>query len=290
MSSHIVSNGISTSVLQPALLPLRTVSYRGVWCCFLIPVALFSSLDQLDSDLEHTCFILSCFLCVASLINAYYFVYSATEEGPVRYLIGSVVSDLFERRKSVEARVTRKVSLQCHPPQPPKEPQFSRSRYLLILGSALVATVWFARCFYLPVVIVALTCLTFYFLFLPTIFQTFPLSFTFGEGCVALQGLILFTLKASVSLWQRSVNKATSQFADKCDIKNPFLCRDDDAATESGSFTLAAKTGLLSCLVFCSLPLVPGFAWLSRSVAFFPAGVAFLLGITYPYLWHRLHR
>ncbi len=58
----------------------------------------------------------------------------------------------------------------------------------------------------------------------------------------------------------------------------------------AGSFSFIAKCGLTSCLLFCSLPLLPLTSWVGRPSAFLASGLAFLFGVTVPLLWWRLRR
>ena len=46
----------------------------------------------------------------------------------------------------------------------------------------------------------AAACLAFYAVNLSRVFVTFPGSFTFGEGCLALQALVLFAFEAAATL------------------------------------------------------------------------------------------
>ncbi len=60
--------------------------------------------------------------------------------------------------------------------------------------------------------------------------------------------------------------------------------------SSAGSFSFITKCGLCSCLLFCSLPLLPPTRWVGRPAAFLAAGAALLLGVTLPALWWRLRR
>ncbi len=115
------------SVNEPINLQLRTQSHRGVWCCLLVPFALWSafegSIATTELLLKRTTLVLSCFLTWALLINTFYHVYSVGESsggrGDLRHFIQSIVSDLFERSVSKEAQIQRQISLKRDPPSPP---------------------------------------------------------------------------------------------------------------------------------------------------------------------------
>ncbi len=269
------------SVNEPIHLHLRTQSHRGVWCCLLVPFALWSAFEDdvvtTELLLKRTTLILSCFLTLASLINTFYLVYSVGESsggrGVLRHFVQSIVSDLFERSASKEARIQRKISMQRDPPPPLPPPlEFRRFRILtaLVLGlwGSLTVFVGSDLPFQMSATVTATTALAFYFIKLPELFRLWPQSFTFGEGCIVLQAMTLFYYEGLLSL----------------------LYRLDDESTLEGSLSIIAKSGLISCVFFCALPLFPAFRWVGKTAAFVASGIGFLGALTLPYLWWRLRR
>ena len=92
-----------------------TSLHSGVWCCLLLPTALYaSSFSDSDptpaSELKRATLSLALALSLVSLNASYGLVYALASEksgGILRLLSQSVVSDLFERRASAEHRLKR---------------------------------------------------------------------------------------------------------------------------------------------------------------------------------------
>ncbi len=112
------------------------------------------------------------------------------------------MSDLFERPSSREVRERRKQSaIKASGDQqseseaaaagtnPPGWMAFSLAFVLFIpAGCSLTLSAW------------GLGCLVAYLKMLPAVFRAFPGSFSFGEGCVALQALALFAFEAPAAI------------------------------------------------------------------------------------------
>lgn len=192
---------------------LVRIGAHGVWCCLLLPLLLWSAYPEAtegdgstDPYLRHVkdaTFTLSCFLTLASLINAYHLVYgpAAAEEerGVLRYLSSRMVSDLFERQASKEVRVRRRRISQLPRIAVPPPPEFDRAKHSLLLSAGLFfVLLLLGKSFY--TCLLALACLLMYFLRLPDLFRTFPLSFSFGEGCIVLQALALYVFESTLTL------------------------------------------------------------------------------------------
>jgi dolichol kinase len=268
----------------------RPGAASGVWCCFLPTLALFSALFNHSSDLESEVkgvkvlsLVLSVFLAAMSVIAAYDLLNSAYKTskgsgGIVNRIVDCVVKDIFERASSRDARLRRHLDTN-RPPQPPQQRSKKKKTDNLTAKSGVVLSVflfvglWFfgpRLTSTLPVILLASICLAFYSLNLRRAFETFPKSFTFGEGCLAMQGIILFSFEAIVTLFLDPTS--------------------DDVTTVSGSFARIGKAGLLSCLVFCALPLVPGLSRFRSPSWYLCSGIVVLFGVTLPYLMFTMKR
>ena len=85
---------------------------------------------------------------------------------------------------------------------------------------------------------------------LPRFFSTFKNSFSYGEGCLVLQSLVVFIVKS-------------------------FLCvihDENDPSKVDGSFNIIANVGLISLLSLCSVPYVPFLTFINSSNVFYLTG------------------
>ena len=85
---------------------------------------------------------------------------------------------------------------------------------------------------------------------LPKFFSTFKHSFSYGEGCLVLQSLVVFVVKT-------------------------FLCvinDENDPSKVDGSFNIIANVGLISALVLCSVPYIPLLSFINSSNVFYLTG------------------
>ena len=85
---------------------------------------------------------------------------------------------------------------------------------------------------------------------LPKFFSTFKNSFSYGEGCLVLQSLVVFIVKS-------------------------FLCvihDENDPSKVDGSFNIIANVGLISLLSLCSVPYVPFLTFINSSNVFYLTG------------------
>ncbi len=62
----------------------------------------------------------------------------------------------------------------------------------------------------------------------------------------------------------------------------------DDESTLEGSLSIIVKSGLISCICFCALPMFPAFGWVGKTAALVASSIGFLSALTLPYLWSRL--
>jgi dolichol kinase len=112
-------------------------------------------------------------------------------------------------------------------------------------------------------------CLLGYLVFmhlLPRLFKKFKYSFSYGEGCLCLQGLIVFLVKTFLS----------------------FINNEHDPTSDIGKFNIIANVGLLSLLVLCSVSYIPMFDFINGSKTFFLTGFVMVFGLSLPYLWLHL--
>ena len=92
-----------------------------------------------------------------------------------------------------------------------------------------------------------------YKLLLPKFFSTFKYSFSYGEGCLVLQSLVVFIMKS-------------------------FLCvihDENDPSKVDGSFNIIANVGLISVLVLCTVPYIRMLAFINSSTVFYLSGENF---------------
>jgi len=271
--------GDPSSTLHAAF---RPGAASGVWCCFLPTLALASALYDCDASavkpIKIVTLALSGFLAASSVVAAYEILYRDSVKNGVRGVLGHFVSDVFERSSSREARLRlqrcREEEEDDEGPKPPSNPSPpSPGRLAVRAGIALSATLsvslWLtALSPFASVTALATACLGFYTINLRKVFMTFGGSFTFGEGCLALQSVVLFTFEAVSTL-----------------VIDPSS---DDVTTVAGSFAHIGKSGLLSCIAFCSLPLIV--SWFGNPVYFICSGVVILCGVTLPYLTFTMKR
>ena len=85
---------------------------------------------------------------------------------------------------------------------------------------------------------------------LPRFFSTFKSSFSYGEGCLVLQSLVVFIVKSTL-----------------CVIHD-----ENDPSKVDGSFNIIANVGLISLLALCSVPYVPLLNFINNSNVFYLTG------------------
>jgi len=103
---------------------------------------------------------------------------------------------------------------------------------------------------------------------LPQWFSVFKGSFSYGEGCLALQSVLIFMLKSVLS-----------EFFDE-----------QDPTTVDGSFNIFATVGLFSLCLLCVISFLPVCYFVSKSTAFYVTGASLICGLSIPYLWWQLKR
>lgn len=97
---------------------------------------------------------------------------------------------------------------------------------------------------------------------LPLLFSRFPGSFSFGEGCIALQAITLFSVSAITTL----------------------LNFTHHPTTPIDSFCLIAQVSLLSEAFLFVSPLIPGMTWTKCPTFFYASSIALFGSITLPVL------
>lgn len=253
----------------------RTPAQHGLWCLALLPCALYSSFtgDFNPYPVKSvTLFLCVCFLLI-SILTAYHVLYTVANERKVsdfaNHVFKAMLSDLFERASSQEVRLSRTSQDQQH-----YKPTFRQRNHVYLVTALLNGIFWIflktshRKQFHPITFFTGSASLWSFAIILPQIFQLFPQCFTFGEGALILQGVLLFLFESTTSL---------------------FLII-DNPSTEEGSFSIIGKTGLLSCSVVCFLPQVPGFKWCGKNTWFAATGIAVLFGMAVPYLWYTLQR
>ena len=98
--------------------------------------------------------------------------------------------------------------------------------------------------------------------YLPLIFSMFPGSFTFGEGCIALQATILFVVHTLTKLLNH--------------VYHPMYTNE--------SFVLIAQIVLLSEGLLFASPSMPGLSWTRSPTFFYASSVALIGSVTFPML------
>ncbi|TRY71837.1 hypothetical protein TCAL_00307 [Tigriopus californicus] len=253
----------------------RTPAQHGLWCLALLPCALLSSFtDDFDPYpvKSVTLFLSLCFVLI-SVLTAYHVLYTVADERKVSdfasHVFKAMVSDLFERASSQEVRLRRTSQDQLH-----YTPTYRQRNHVYVVTALLngIFVLFLKSSHHKPfhpfTLATGSMSLWSFAIILPQMFRLFPRSFTFGEGTLILQGVVLFLFESVNSL---------------------FLII-DNPATEEGSFSIIGKTGLLACSVVCILPLLPGFKWCGKNTWFAPTGFTVLFGMAVPYLWFTLQR
>jgi len=115
-----------------------------------------------------------------------------------------------------------------------------------------------------------LACFTTFLAFvfaLPKIFSTFHASFSYGEGVLVLQGIVVFMAKLLINITQ--------------DVHDP--------STIAGSFNIIANVGLGSIGGLCRLHFFP-LKVCQHPSTFYLSGFSILFGVTLPVLFSTLKR
>ena len=225
------------------------------------------------------------------MTSAYRLVYASKSEkngGILKHFYNSLISDLFEREESKQIRLKREreraekaletsgdESNQSDDVKPTHLATRNRCHKKLrnfdfaVFCAQVGYLFWFgpARA-HLPVIAFSSAIFWIYRSSLPHLFQQFPLNFTFGEGCLVLQGCLLYVFEAVVTL----------------------ALDTEDSSTLEGSFCIIAKAGVLSCALHCILPRIPGCHWAGRTTWYFAMGLLILGAFTLPFLWWSLKR
>jgi hypothetical protein len=138
----------------------RENSDHGIWCSLLIPFAIGVS-NFKHSNGDFSTFLLATFLGIFSLYSAF---------------------------KICKGETVKENEL--------------RNNFRIIKVFFIVASVIVQSYNWLPTykIIINTICLAGYISHLPHMFVTFPKSFTFGEGCLVLQSLVLFVSQSDALL------------------------------------------------------------------------------------------
>ncbi len=179
----------------------RDKADHGIWCSLLIPITIeVSSYKHSNGDLPTT--LLATFLGIFSIFSAYKLC----------------------RAERVNENELKKTS-------------FNIVEVIFMVASGIVQSYY-----WLPPykVIINTMCLAGYIFHLPHLFVTFPKSFTFGEGCLVLQSLLLFV--------SRSDDLLLSQVEDSPSIARKVALND---VTQLSFYKCIAVTIYAKLNMFC---------------------------------------
>ena len=193
----------------------RPNSREGFWLCFQLPLAMFLTKSEQNS------YNIAKFLAWILSIHCTYFA----------------ISTPLPRLKTSQIR---NWLLHCSSFRKPEFPFL-----LLILMKIIIVELGFFR-FTLYLV---QGCSLFIWI-LPKLFETFKHSFSFGEGCLVLQSLVIFGIKVEAS----------------------FIYDEHDSMTDVGKINIIANVGLVSLLILCSISFIPWFNFVNSPKSFFIAG------------------
>ena len=215
----------------------RQNSDPGEWCAFLVPLCFFVSclMNNYTLQVQDVLVLtLSAFLTMSSL-SLWYRI--------KRDVNNNLVKTPLEKKKS----------------QRQKEP--ANALYpLALLGLSLIV-VFMVSGLNLSSLITVLGYVA-YRKYLPMLFSKFPGSFTFGEGCMALQATTLFVVHTLTKLMNH--------------VYHPMYTNE--------SFVLIAQIILLSeGLLFVS-PSIPGLSWTKCPTFFYAASIVLGGSLTFPML------
>jgi len=220
------------------IMKFRPRASDGLWLCFLLPTAMMLTYINRTTNTHQSSYqsasILSWFLSI-------YSIYYALSKPLLSFQNSQIRRDFMNIfKKHLPAIVTMLVIV-----------------FKLVLMT--LGILGFLLCIF---------GLMAYKVFLPKFFSTFKYSFSYGEGCLVLQSLVVFIIKS-------------------------FLCvihDENDPSKVDGSFNIIANVGLISVLVLCTVPYIPMLAFINSSTVFYLSGSSMILGLTLPYLWIRLMR
>jgi len=198
----------------------RPKAREGLWLCFLLPTAMtltyINRTTNTHQSSYHTATILSWFLSIHSTYYALSTPLPSFQDSQIR-------KDLINSSKRhLPAIVITTV-------------------IVLILILSMLGILGFVLC------IIGYAT---FMLLLPKFFSTFKRSFSYGEGCLVLQSLVIFGAKS-------------------------FLCTindENDPSKVDGSFNIIANVGLISLLGLCSVPYIPLLAFINNSNVFYLTG------------------
>lgn len=251
-----------------------SISYRpnasaGIWCCFLIPLALLFSNIHVKDDFQTICTWISFYFALSSLQVLYKLHYELKRNGIMKelkhmllYLLESDLVKPTNTREEIpnenQSEIKNSESLIW---SKSKFDDFKNRLYLTVIFSNLFYTFGPIKLMSVSLIILVLPFLHAYPVLLVKLFKKFPQCFTFGEGTLVNQAIFIFVFR---------------QVFDG-------LYEIEDASTIQGSFTIIGRAVLFSVILFCLIT--------SRSPTwFYVTGVFILIGITLPYLWLTLHR
>lgn len=216
----------------------RPKAREGLWLCFLLPIALMLTYINRTTNTHQSSYqtatILSWFLSIHS-------IYFALSKPLPSFQDLQIRKDFMKFSKSHLPAIMTMIVI------------------VMIVILTMLGILGFILCIF--------GYMTFKVL-LPRFFSTFKNSFSYGEGCLVLQSLVVFIVKS-------------------------FLCvihDENDPSKVDGSFNIIANVGLISLLSLCSVPYVPFLTFINSSNVFYLTGSSMILGLSLPYLWIRLMR
>jgi len=216
----------------------RPKAREGLWLCFLLPTAMMLTYINRTTNTHQSSYQTATFLSWFLSIHSIYFALSK--------------------------------------PLPPFQDSQIRKDFMNISKNHLPSIVTMIVIVLMLILMILgvlgyVSCIFGYMAFkvlLPKFFSTFKHSFSYGEGCLVLQSLVVFVVKT-------------------------FLCvinDENDPSKVDGSFNIIANVGLISALALCSVPYIPLLSFINSSNVFYVTGSSMILGLSLPYLWIRLMR
>jgi len=214
----------------------RPKARDGLWLCFLLPIAMM--LTYSNVSIHQTSDLTGTLLAFVLSIHSTYFALSA----PLPSLQESRI------RKSLLT--------------------YSKHNFPLIVTMTVIILIMILTTLGVFEFLLCSVCFMIFRRMLPKLFPAFKQSFSYGEGCLVLQSLLVFSAKTFLS----------------------FIHDEHNPSTVEGSFNIIANVGLVSLLFLCSVSYIPMFSFINNSSTFYLTGSSMIFGISLPYLWIRLMR
>ena len=201
----------------------------GLWLCFLLPIAMM--LTYINVSTHQTSNLTGTLLAFVLSIHSTYFALSA----PLPSLQKSKI------RKSLLT--------------------YSKHNFPLIVTMTVIVLIMILTTLGVFEFLLCSVCFMIFRRMLPKLFPAFKQSFSYGEGCLVLQSLLVFSAKSFLS----------------------FIHDEHDPSTVEGSFNIIANVGLVSLLFLCSVSYIPMFSFINNSSTFYLTGELWTKLVIYLY-------